>query len=252
MVDIRTLRDLGFTDYESRIMLALLEGGPATVRTIISHSKVPKNKAYDMLKKLQEKNIVEVLPLTPRHYNIGSLQPIHEYIAQKQLRLDAAKAAVQDMTNAKSVHEYKDFFWVIMGKRHIQQRVIEENNQAKQEILIVHRLTSRVPNNVRSIKQARVRGVTVKIICPLTQENKKNVQLWKSSGAEIRVCDKQTFTTMPRYAIFDMTTVRITIGSPDVQDEEQYLSMRADSPTLAAFFRPHFYALWVKLKPLRT
>jgi sugar-specific transcriptional regulator TrmB len=54
------LKELGLSEYESRIYAALLRGGPAKVADLAVKAGVPRTKAYDAVKSLGRKGLVEV------------------------------------------------------------------------------------------------------------------------------------------------------------------------------------------------
>ena len=56
MDSIKLLRRIGMTEYEARAYLSLARLGPSTVREIVLESKLPRNKAYEALQRLEEKN----------------------------------------------------------------------------------------------------------------------------------------------------------------------------------------------------
>lgn len=55
---IDTLKELGFTEYEARIYLALLRAHPSNGNTIATLSGVPTPKVYETLRKMQEREVV--------------------------------------------------------------------------------------------------------------------------------------------------------------------------------------------------
>ena len=58
MEKIELLKSLGFTEYEARTYLALSDLGPSSAKEISNYSKLPKNKTYEMLNKMEKKSII--------------------------------------------------------------------------------------------------------------------------------------------------------------------------------------------------
>ncbi|GEM_PF-832298 len=54
----KVLKDVGFTDGESKVYLALLEIGESKVGPIIKSSRISRSKVYDILERLIHKNVV--------------------------------------------------------------------------------------------------------------------------------------------------------------------------------------------------
>lgn len=59
---IDSLKELGFTEYEARIYLALLRFHPSNGNTIAVQSGVPTPKVYETLRKMQEREVVFSVP----------------------------------------------------------------------------------------------------------------------------------------------------------------------------------------------
>jgi len=55
---VATLKELGFTEYEAKVYIALLKNHPANGNVISVASGVPGPKTYETLRKMQEKGIV--------------------------------------------------------------------------------------------------------------------------------------------------------------------------------------------------
>lgn len=58
----RELEDLGLSSYEARVLLALLQGGPANSADLARMSGVPRTSAYQVLEELGAKRLVERVP----------------------------------------------------------------------------------------------------------------------------------------------------------------------------------------------
>ena len=88
MDNIVILKNLGFSEYEARTYVALTELGPSTAKEISNYSKLPRNKTYDMLRKLELKNRIISLPVTPRKYRILYINQLKEIIENKKESLE--------------------------------------------------------------------------------------------------------------------------------------------------------------------
>jgi hypothetical protein len=54
-----------------------------------------------------------------------------------------------------------------------------------------------------------------------------------------------------RYTVLDGKRVRLTIGSPEIDSPEDYLSIWCESKGLATTLRTHFLTAWRKAKPVK-
>lgn len=253
MDDVGLLRKLDLTEYESRTLLALISLGPASVREIVLESKIPKNKAYETLKKLESKGFIATLPITPRKYKIENFEKLNDIIMQKKKDLDLLEKNVERFKKsvAKNPREYKEFFWVIKGQKAIQEKLRANDEHIHKEILSVHRLTKYLPQNLRTMRTTVERGVHVRMLCVVEKDNYENVLRWRETGVELRVYNKKLFgELMPRFSVFDQKTVIVTIGTPEISDGNEYLSLWTESPALAQVFRNYFLTLWEHALPI--
>jgi sugar-specific transcriptional regulator TrmB len=250
-VTVEKLKKFGFTLYESRLLDSLLTLGTASVRELVQHSKVPKNKSYESLAKLEEKKMVETIPITPRKYKISNTAVFSDIISEKKKEVLSLEKDLVDIKERMEspIQEFKDFFTVIRGRRFIQEKLRNEALTAKKEILSIHGLNKLLPVNIRNVKKVMDAGVKVKFIAPVHKDNLHVVRAWKKIGCEIKVYDKGAFgKNMPRFSIVDNSSVRITLGFPEVEGDENYMSLFADSPSLAIMFKTYFMSMWNKLK----
>jgi len=88
MDQLKTLQKLGLTEYEARAYLALARLGPSTVREIVLESKLPRNKAYEALQRLEEKNKVVSLPVSPKKFKITGIEFFKDEIRDMNNSLD--------------------------------------------------------------------------------------------------------------------------------------------------------------------
>ena len=84
-MEIKVLKDLGFTDGEIRVYLALLEIGSSTAGAIIKKSKISPSKIYHVLERLVAKGIVSyILGGKVKHFIAVPPRNILNYIERKE------------------------------------------------------------------------------------------------------------------------------------------------------------------------
>jgi sugar-specific transcriptional regulator TrmB len=66
--DIRLLVQMGFTETQAKLYLALINIGKTDVKTLAKQAKVPRQAAYRTLGELQEKGVVERIISLPQEY----------------------------------------------------------------------------------------------------------------------------------------------------------------------------------------
>ena len=97
-MDINVLKDLGVTDGETRVYLALLELGSSTAGKIIEKSKISPSKIYNVLNRLIAKGIVSyIIEGKTKHFKAAPPKNILNYIERKENEL------VQHKTEFKKI-----------------------------------------------------------------------------------------------------------------------------------------------------
>jgi len=248
MDHLKLLRKLGMTEYEGRAYLALAQLGPSTVREIVQESKLPRNKAYEALQRLEQQNKVSCLPLSPRKYQINDPETLREEVKELQ---GTAESIIKLVSSPKS-NEFKELFLIIKGQKAIQEKFAVQNTKAEREILACNRLSKILYKNIRTLKQTVKRGVKVKIICTFEKSKIGSYKAWMSTGAEIRVFNKKEFgPLLPRINVCDGKIAAITIGEPEVKRKEDYLAIWTESRAFANLLKLQFMNMWKKCDPIK-
>lgn len=89
------LEEFGFSDYESRAYVALLEHGPMPVRDLAYRAGIPRTKAYSTVKKLVGKGVVELL--TKKPVKVQAIPPeecLGHLLNREKEKLEGMKALV--------------------------------------------------------------------------------------------------------------------------------------------------------------
>jgi len=115
------LKELGFTDRETKVYLALIELGSSTVGPIATKTNLQHTKVYETLDKLIEKNLVSYIVVSKtRHYQASEPKEILRTLDEKRKKFETI---LQDLENKQKnrdkqtaiVHEgqkaFKSFFY---------------------------------------------------------------------------------------------------------------------------------------------
>ncbi len=96
VMDMALLKDLGLTDSEVKVYLALLELGSTTKGPIVERSGVASSKVYELLEKLAQKGLVsEVIQSGVKHFEAAPPARIMDYVKEKEARLEEQKVALE-------------------------------------------------------------------------------------------------------------------------------------------------------------
>jgi HTH-type transcriptional regulator, sugar sensing transcriptional regulator len=252
MENIALLRGLGFTAYEAKAYLALSQLGEASAKKIAEKSGLPKNKVYEVLSSLEEKEKVISVPVSPRTYRISSVDSLVDDISTKKEEILALESACQlfvdDVIKRRKIDDSKEFFWILKTKKAIEQKLRFNNKNVRKEILSCHTFSREFPVGVREIEKAVQRKVDVKVLTPVDKQNKKRIEEWVSVGATIRKVNK--YPGALRFTIFDGKAVRLTIGDPEASTKEDFRTLWIESPSFAALLRDQFMSMWEESKEI--
>lgn len=107
----KTLRELGLTDYETRVLLFLSSAGEEkTAKEIAKSADVPLTKLYSILLDLGKRGLVEKLPGEVNHYRSkGKQEIIHELREEKEKEIEQKREKLdQLLDNLNSNLEEKE------------------------------------------------------------------------------------------------------------------------------------------------
>ena len=118
---LKLLRNLGFTEYEAKAYLALLQQSPSTGYAIARISGVPRSKIYEVLGNLAERGDVLVSYGEPVQY---APKPPKELLASRRRTLEqqfaAAEKGLEDFLGKNTP---TDLIWDIRGRDEILNRL---------------------------------------------------------------------------------------------------------------------------------
>jgi len=247
MDPIGLLKRLGLTEYEARAYFSLSKLGPSTVKEIVLDSSLPRNKAYEALQRLEQKNKVISLPVSPRKYKISNPEMFKDEINELNESVDLLIKLIEQPKTA----EFKDLFWVIKGKRPVEEKLASQNTKAEREILGCNNLSKVLYKNIRAMKEAVDKGVSVKMICTFDKDKAEIYREWLKTGAKIRAFNNDMFgPLLPRITIFDGEIARLTIGEPEVSKEEDYMTLWTESRAFSQMLKHHFMNMWKNSEPI--
>jgi sugar-specific transcriptional regulator TrmB len=157
----RLLANLGFTEYEARTYLALLQQSPLTGYAVARASGVPRSKIYEVLGNLVERGDVLVSYGEPIQYSPkppGELLETRRQTFEKQL--SSAEAGLAQFVCQKTP---TDLIWDIHGRDEIFYRLREVIGRAERQILL-EILAEDAPEIREALQRAAERGVKIAVV----------------------------------------------------------------------------------------
>lgn len=157
---ISQLRQLGFTDYESRAYLALCDSHPATAYEVSKGAKLPKSNVYNVLKSLELKEAIQPVSENPVRYVPRDPEEFFGQVA------DSTRDICRTLSTAiKKKTETNDdiYIWSFRSERSIRKKLQELIAGAQEEIWL--KTSAQMADfHLSEILEAANRGVRVMII----------------------------------------------------------------------------------------
>jgi sugar-specific transcriptional regulator TrmB len=92
----KLLREIGLSESETKVYLALLELGPSTKGPIVSKSKVASSKVYELLDKLIDKGLVShIVKSGIKNFQASAPERLLEYVGDREKALQKQKKALE-------------------------------------------------------------------------------------------------------------------------------------------------------------
>lgn len=247
MNEQKILEDFGFTEYETKVYLTLIHLGSSAANRITTQSGVPSNKVYASLVTLVEKGFVSVLPLKPQQYRAVGMHPFEHLLEKKEKEIKNIRSSLKDFKQLFTTkqHELLDIALVLKGKKRIVQMLAQASDTAKHFGYSFIGDLSFDYHSGKSVAKAIKRGVEFRFLVQKTTTNKKAVEQWKKIGVKIKYYPKEEQKSI-RFSTFDAKVCRITIGKPEIANEEDYLSFWIESPAFASLLKDQFEEMWKK------
>lgn len=249
MQEQQLFKEFGFTEYETKVYLSLVQLGSSTALSIQQHTGVPSNKVYASLLSLIERGYVGTLPLRPKQYRVTGIQQFQETLEKKQKNIATLGKQLQQLKEqiTSQQSDLQDVALVLKGKKKIMQMLAEASDNAQQfGYSFVGDLYFDY-YSAKSVAQALKRGLEFRFLVHQTTQNKTAILKWKKVGVKIRYYPKEEQKSI-RFSTFDAKVCRITIGKPEIEQEEDYLSFWIESPAFASLLRDQFLTMWKKSK----
>ncbi len=244
MEKIEFFQDLGFSEYESKTILSLIKLKSASPKEISFDCSVPQNKLYGILKKFEKEGLIAVMPGEIKRYQLINFKTyIIGKIKQKQNNLREIISISSKLNNLDTEGE-QFVFSLIRGQRAIMNKLAENNLKVKKEVLGIQRNWKVWGAGLRAMEKAVKKGVNVKLIGFVDGKCGERAEEWKKIGCKIKKYNKKFGDFPLRFSIYDGKEARITIGKPEIQNPEDYITIWTTSKPIVAILRRQFQIMW--------
>jgi len=174
---IKELQQLGFSDYEAKSYIALLQVPSATAYEISKAAGIPKANCYTVLETLRKKEAVQPISENPVKYvAVDPKQFFNKMAINTRNRCDSVQQSLQQLS---PVHQ-QEFVWSLNDSESVHTQVEKIIQSAKRHLWIKASEAS-LERHRDALQAAADKGVTIRIV--LFGKNVKKFEFSKKSKA---------------------------------------------------------------------
>jgi sugar-specific transcriptional regulator TrmB len=128
------LREIGLGDYEARLYLALVQRHPATGYELARASGVPSSKVYEVLARLQDKDLVFVAEggKARRYIPVDPEEFVERYTSRMTRTLDGLRDELREAAGDDQV----GYIWNVHGRSALLERAAHTIARAEHTLLL--------------------------------------------------------------------------------------------------------------------
>ena len=135
---IDRFKQLGLTDYQSRVLYALLKKKSCKISDIASNSGVPNTRVYDVVNQLIEKKFVIKISDKPKTYRVRNVDQVLDTLLQE--KTDEIQKIKEDINIMKEFFKYEETMdetklLNVDRDKDLVNILIEEFGKAQKEII---------------------------------------------------------------------------------------------------------------------
>ncbi len=155
----KRMMQLGFTQYEAKAYVALLQNYPVTRYEISKNSGVPRSAIYDVIQKLENLGVVNVLSTKPEKY---VPLPPEEFLRMLERRYHQKLADLRESLSEMNTDVEPEQLWNITGYKNLIEKAGEMILSARKEIYL-SAWNSEILELEKVLIEAQKRGVKIVI-----------------------------------------------------------------------------------------
>ena len=137
---VKSLKDLGLTDYQVYAYLALVQQGELSAGEISRKTTIPYSKVYSVLESLERKGWIELGSGRPKlYYPRSPSEALRAEATRQENRMRELEALVvselQPIYEKREIRE-KPEIWIIRGEENISAKVREMLTKVERELIV--------------------------------------------------------------------------------------------------------------------
>ncbi len=252
---ISRLNMFGLTDYEARIFLTLIVKGSLEASRVSKHANIPRPHTYSVLKSLQMRGLVTVIPEAVNRYRAVPLdEGIDLLMEEKEKSFNALKLTKDELLSEikpKEAIPSGNHSSVILyyGRQNVYKLVDEMFSRCDGSCDIMttgHGIVRFYKYFSDKASEFRNKDITVRFIAPVTPEV-RDIALRMSKLVELRHIEQMPYI---RFVLVDEKEVLFAeYAEDDFKDTGKETGIWINQEELARMMKSMFENTWVNTKP---
>lgn len=263
-IRIQDLLELGLTERESKVYLALAQLGTVGVSDILKIATVPKSKIYEILQTLSEKGLCfeknsgygkRYQAVDPAKALHGLIRKREDELAQLKKKTDQTVEKILEIYRDPSLGEPFEFIQIVKNPDHIMKLSSEWTKSAKKEILEFVKppfvsSPEALKDEPKVSEMLIEKGVRIRLLIEPTVLSNRIVREGlieeNKIGAECRFAENLPL----KMGMTDSIKVLILMMDP-IMFKPLSTALFIEHPGLASTLKFYFEFIWEKATPLR-
>jgi len=235
------LTNLGLTEGESKVYLALLKSGSSTVGPIVKEAKVAYSNIYEILDRLLEKGLVSfIIKEKTRHYQAAPPSQLKGFLEKKESQLSQEKLSLKQLIpeleklQEATQQQQAEIFIGLKGMKTAFERMTQEYSKSKQEYLFFYIAEEgfEQADDFFARIYPKFKHIPAKGIANIKYKKSKFIK---------QAHFKMKYVNFPIPSNIDILNDKVLLTS-----WQQPLAILITSKDMADKFRQYFYSIWNK------
>ncbi|MAG45552.1 MAG: hypothetical protein CMH63_02140 [Nanoarchaeota archaeon] len=233
----QSLINLGLSDGEAKVYLALLKLGSSSVGPITKEADVAYSNIYDILDRLLEKGLISfILKEKTKYFQAVPPSRLNEFIEKKEDKLREEKSNIEQLIpeleriQHPSSKQEAEIFTGLKGIRTAYERMLENANK-KSEWLFFYIDEGKITDDFYSTMYSKFKKIKMKGIA-----NK----IYKKSEFIKKTHFEMKYVNFPLPGMIDIYEDKIMF----ISWKSNPLVVLITSKDMAQKFRDYFYSIW--------
>ena len=253
---LSALQKLGLTQYGAKTYIVITTFGPIDATKTAEEANIPRTKIYDVLKKLEQDEWINVKKGRPMLFTARDPRDIiEERKSDLFSEIDSLSNEISMIYDQQIKKELPNA-WLIHGKRNITEKSLDMVSKAQKNVMIIGDLY--IPEEVESLKsiilKAKKNNISFRIIAgDIIKTSEGEIDLVKSF-AEVQPDMIISGKPPIKYVIVDEKELLIMFPKihEDILDLNKVIALWIPSPAVASSMVDMFNMRWNEYVRMQT